>query len=570
MRLKDAIAYRPECNKRWAMLAEWRRCRSNLSSIQEGLPIQLTWDSSLFPSYLEAYIAFELLQRAIVPTFVTIREESSGATSNQQEPCRPFSASHVGIYIRRAKEIKPGQEDIFINSITDLSKRYSLLICLIAVSPSVLANPQGESRLVEAAANWPSNILFVYVSSFLLSQGVSMENVIDIKDHSGLGLIGPVYALLASSLADWIRESLIRDIKCVIVDADNTLWAGIAGSDDYLNQVLGNPDETSGIKEFHSYLVSLRQKGLLLALVSKNNRADIEQILKRNSEIQIRMSDFVLSEIGWDPKGKLVERVRRRLSLADNELFVLDDDSSVLLEIRTSHPRSLCFRVSEDKSKAIENLNEIGLGKRQYTTKEDELRTRYYIEEAEREKMRSLTASPNDFLIRLELKVIVRSAVEADIDRLEQLSQRTHQFNVTGIYLDARKWRERIDDKNYVCLVAELSDRFGNYGLVGVCLIHLRDLCAEIESLMISCRAIGKGVESAILRESVNRCVNRRVETLSGSILNTPRNYPCREVYKDHGFTLVEQNVWRVSLSADHMRFPGLLYFKSLDVINNP
>lgn len=319
------------------------------------------------------------------------------------------------------------------------------------------------------------------------------------SDTGGMPLTPEGYAAVASDLmrvADMWRR---KPVKVIAVDADNTLWEGIIGEDG-MEGIRLSPERL----RFQDKLLELQHKGLILALVTKNNRDDVLRVLNEHPDMRLRKDHFVAIKADWGPKSQAILTLSVELNLGLESFLFLDDLEMELAEVRSGCPEVACVRVpaSQELDRWIQNLWLLDVGE---ATAVDKQRTEMYRNQVQRDSFMRERGSLAAFLSGLELEVEPSDATLEDLDRAHQLSSRTNQFNSSGwrpSLLELQEWVRKPDRK---IILYRVRDRFGDYGICGTafCEPDGRDLL--VKNLLLSCRAMGRGVEHAMLRQLAKR-----------------------------------------------------------------
>ena len=365
--------------------------------------------------------------------------------------------------------------------------------------------------------------IFVYdFNSFLARNG---KDAIWNTKYAALGdlRIHPdAFPRLAYDISRFAVAATGATKKCVILDGDDTLWKGIVGEDGTLAIV---PNIT-----LQQLLLELSKKGTLLALNSKNNFDDVVEVLERHPDMLLHKSDFANLKINWDSKDSNITAIARELRLGTDS-FVFVDDSPFEREIvRTSLPE-VAVIAPEDLA-MYPGFHTFGV------TAEDTRRGEMYTEEIKRKELESSTASVDDFIRKLGLEVAIAPAIQETIPRISQLTQKTNQFNMTT---------RRYTDVDIISKLAQgwniwsvsAHDRFGEYGIIGVCMVEPLADVWRIDNLLLSCRILGRKVEDIVMVYLCNEAEKRGIKKITGDFIPTQKNAPAASFFSSAGFRLV-------------------------------
>jgi len=342
-------------------------------------------------------------------------------------------------------------------------------------------------------------------------------------------------ALLAEVYADIIFvESWLKPVKVVVADLDNTLWSGVIGEgavDHFLDR--------------QKTLRLARTKGILLAINSKN---DSKNVHWRGGILDD--SDFVSKQINWDPKPQNMMLIQKELNLKFRNFLFLDDRAEEREMVQLSIPDVLCLDAESDDTwrrlalwaNIAKNSGEID-------------RTEMYKQRAEREQFTNLEIDPGALMAQLGLEVRVREAKQQELPRVTELINRTSQFNCCDSRVTFREIQNRSKDGGWKIYIADARDRFGEMGIVSVLVARVGNEFVDIDAFVLSCRVFGYGMETAVLKRLAG---DYKEVPIRGRIIETSVNDPCRNVYKDHGFSDEGNNVWLLHPKSEIILKPWL------------
>lgn len=342
----------------------------------------------------------------------------------------------------------------------------------------------------------------------------------------------PMYAALGTVTARKISARLRPPVKVIVLDADNTLWGGVCGEDGAGQVRLDGPWRAMG-----EFMVARHDAGMLLCLCSKNQSADVERVFaERSAEMALKRSHFAGWKVNWEPKSANIRGLAADLNLGLDSFVFLDDNPAEIAEVAANCPGVLALRLPADPDEISAFLGHLWPLDSAGETKEDASRTAFYRQESERRQLLRAAPSYADFLRGLELKVEIAEAIGDDLERVSQLTKRTNQFNANPVRLSEGELARRIEG-GATCLTVRVADRFGDYGLVGAAVYHgaAGGRSLQVEWFMLSCRAMGKGVERAMLIELGRRARMLRLESIEFSHLHTDRNEPLRRFFTEIG-----------------------------------
>ncbi|MDB1089346.1 HAD-IIIC family phosphatase [Streptomyces sp. ACA25] len=342
---------------------------------------------------------------------------------------------------------------------------------------------------------------------------------------------------LARQVGHLARGLCGRLRKCLVLDLDGTLWGGTLAESgaDGLEMAQGYRGEAH--RGFQRAVAQLASQGVLLAVCSKNDPEEVAEVLRTHPDLLLREDAFVTVLADWSPKVDTIATIADRIGIGTDSLVFVDDNSTEAGLVRSGRPEIAVIEVdAADPAGHASRLLADGWFDTTEITEEDRQRAGRYRTEARRAEFRSGFSSLQDYLAELETRVEIFEPGEGDIARLAQLTQRTNQFNLTTRRLDAAGVRTAVTDPDSVVAPVRVSDRFGRHGVVGVLFARRHGTELVIDNLVMSCRVLGRGIESAWLGELLRWAAAGGLTAVTGSYRPTPRNGRVADLYPDHGF----------------------------------
>jgi FkbH-like protein len=367
--------------------------------------------------------------------------------------------------------------------------------------------------------------------------------------------------VLAGLAREYLRfvkpyKGLIR--KCIVLDLDNTLWGGVIGEDGLEGIQIGTTAPGNAFRAFQRELERLWQRGILLAVCSKNNPEDALSVFAQHPDMVLKLSHFAAQRINWQSKPQNVREIAQELNIGLDSLVFLDDNPVERARMRAELPQVLTPELPTDPAYYRPALLDLGVFDALALTEEDLHRNRFYVEEKARQEFQSsfeATGSVEDYLASLEIRIEIAAANAVSMPRIAQLTSKTNQFNLT-----TRRYSEaQLDDlqaKGGVVYTARVKDRFGDNGLTGVIIATPKDAETwEIDNLLMSCRVLDRGVEASLVTQAGRLALSRGATALQGRFLPTTKNAPARDCYQRLGFTLIERDaggneLWQLDVTS--------------------
>ena len=325
--------------------------------------------------------------------------------------------------------------------------------------------------------------------------------------------------------------------KLVILDLDNTLWGGIVGEDGSSGLVLGGHDPSGeALVDFQRELKSLTKRGVILAIVSKNEESIALDAIEHHPEMILRLDDFAGWRINWRDKAENIVELVNELQLQLGATVFIDDSPMERDRVRKALPDVLVPEWPNDKRLYAEALLHLDCFSKPRISIEDRLRPRMYVAERRRSRLRQAVHSIDDWRRSLSIAVQVERLDEINLPRAAQLLNKTNQLNLTSRRLTEAEISEWISDERRVFWTFRVSDKFGESGLTGLLSLEWEGRQATIVDFVLSCRVIGRCIEETMLHIAVLWARGKTLETVRAVYTPTPKNKPCLDFFRRSGF----------------------------------
>jgi FkbH-like protein len=338
--------------------------------------------------------------------------------------------------------------------------------------------------------------------------------------------------------------------KCVVLDCDNTLWGGTVGEDGINNLQLGDEFPGTAFRDFQRLLLYWRGQGILLALSSKNNEADVWEVFEKHSGMLLKREHISAYQINWNPKSDNIIHIAGALNIGVDSLVFIDDNPMEIDYMRAARPEVSCVLVPEDPADILETMQSLTLFDRLEVTQEDRQRAELMRAEQQRAAL-STSLSQDEFRKNLGLRIDFFGAQPEDLERIAQLINKTNQFNLTTIRRSVDEVRVLAHSLPHRIFGIRVSDKFGEYGLTGVVIAEMTPGSEEmtIDTFLLSCRVLGRGVETALLAALAEEARIEGAQNLVASFIATAKNAPAASFLPDHGFRMETEPRWRIAVS---------------------
>ncbi len=329
------------------------------------------------------------------------------------------------------------------------------------------------------------------------------------------------FAALATTIARKLHAARAHRYKVIALDCDETLWQGVCGEDG---------PEGVRVDENHralqDFMLAEREAGMLLCLCSKNNAEDVYETFRAHPGMPLTIDQMAGVRLNWEPKSENLRALAEELDLALDSFILVDNSATECAEVAAGSPEVLTVPLPADAREFAGYLDHIWAFDRWGTTAEDRTRASMYAQQAERTRAEQQSASLEEFLASLNLQVRIAPMQEGQLARVAQLTVRTSQMNFTSVRRDESAIRNLLQSGGYECLVVSVDDRFGSYGLTGVMLLRTVPEALVVDTFLLSCRALGRGVEHRMLARIGEIARERRLAKVEIPFAPTPRNRP--------------------------------------------
>lgn len=332
-----------------------------------------------------------------------------------------------------------------------------------------------------------------------------------------------------------IAAEKISPKKCVVLDLDNTLWGGIIGEDGLGGIELGDDFPGKAYRDFQRYLMHLKSKGVMLAVASRNNPEDAYEVFDKHDAMVLSRKDIAAFEIHWESKVESIKRVAKKLNIGLDALVFVDDNPKEIGEVSERLPEVACVTVPEEIAYLPGLLAETDLFDFAEVTDEDRRRAEMMAADNIRQQAQE-TMSEDDFRKSLNLKIDVFAAQKQHLARITQLINKTNQFNLTTLRRTQDEVEAFADSKDTLVLGMDIKDKYGDYGLVGVAILKKQNKVCIIDTLLMSCRVLGRGAEATFIAKLAEAAKTLNCDELRGKYIPTQKNAMVKDLYQRFDF----------------------------------
>lgn len=351
----------------------------------------------------------------------------------------------------------------------------------------------------------------------------------------------PLSPKLALQFKQWFMNQIeaieLKRKKCIVLDLDNTLWGGILGEDGINGINLGEAYPGNAFQDFQKFLLNLSKNGIILTICSKNNESDVLEVWESNPNMILKKEHFATYRINWNNKADNIREIAEELNIGLDSMVFVDDNPTErelvkqmlpMVEVPDfpKHP----YLYPEFAQNLVDNYFRIYA-----LTNEDLSKTRQYKENAERAQFKQSFTNYQDYLKSLEMELTIERLSDFNIARFAQMTQKTNQFNLT-----TKRYTEtdlKVKEAGGSLLYGlRVKDKFGDNGLTGLIIIDIEGQNAGIDSLLLSCRILGKEIEFEFVNYVISILKNKGINTLSAHYSKTNKNSQVSDFYDKLGF----------------------------------
>lgn len=373
---------------------------------------------------------------------------------------------------------------------------------------------------------------------------VGVDNSVDFRQFQSAKALYSVdfFKAYAEAVMPAFMAATGRAKKVLVLDCDNTLWSGVLGEDGIGGIEMSDATiKGKSFREVQTILKGYRTEGILLALCSKNNSNEIDEVLNHHKDMVLTESDLVARRVNWEDKATNLRELSAELNLGLDSFVFVDDSPFEIGLVTKALPQVKCMQVPQNISEYPALMRRL---RREFfnlsRTAEDDRKTEMYREEQQRKNQAGRFDTIDEYLASLGLKLKVLWDTDIPISRAAQMTQKTNQFNLTTKRYTEAEIQRMANDPSYSLATFSVSDRYGDYGVTGLAIIQRAKELPEsglIDTLLMSCRVIGRKIEHKFFDEVVRNLHDNGIQKLNAEYLATSKNSQVANLYDDLGFT---------------------------------
>lgn len=385
----------------------------------------------------------------------------------------------------------------------------------------------------------------------LLQNRYGLSLVFDPKMYVSSSMVYSIDFLpaVAKNSVDIIKAISGSLKKCLIVDLDNTMWGGIIGDDGIENIQIGDLGIGKAFTEFQHWLKQLKQRGIILAVCSKNTEHIAKEPFEKHPDMVLTLDDFAVFVANWNTKIDNIRYIQSVLNIGFDSIVFCDDNPAEREIVRTYIQDITVPELPEDPAEYLPYLRSLNLFETATYSHEDTKRTKLYQQEAKRMDVHAEFNNEDDFLKSLNMVSSAQPFNSFTIPRVAQLTQRSNQFNLRTVRYSEEEIKEISRSRKYFSLSFTLKDKFGDYGLISVVILKKEEKALIIDTWIMSCRVLKRNMEHFVLTNIVELARNNGFGYIIGEYLPTPKNELVKDHYKDLGF-MPENDKWKLDIGS--------------------
>ena len=384
---------------------------------------------------------------------------------------------------------------------------------------------------------------------------VGLENFYDEEKNFLAKTLYSEYALnvISKELAKQIY--VIQNVrkKCLVLDLDNTLWGGVLGEEGPFSIKLGNSFQGEKFTKFQKYIKDLLNKGIILAILSKNNLDDVKQCFKKNTNMILNFSDFTSYRINWREKYLNMNEIVSELNIGKDSIVFFDDSKFERDQMKKMNPEINVIDVPNDVSNYIESIEDTGYFLSQKIINEDIKKKDQYQIVTKFNRSKAKFKDIESFLKSLKMNLRISKINNKNFDRCVQMSNKTNQFNLTNLRFTQNSLKNYLKKNKTISLVGSLEDKFGNHGITSMLIARQSKKKYIIDSFLLSCRIFGRKVENTLLVELIKKIKNKTT-ILDGVFIKSKKNQEFANFYIDNGFKKKSNKIFEKKINKNNYK----------------
>jgi FkbH-like protein len=409
-------------------------------------------------------------------------------------------------------------------------------------------NYNGQARIIDEVNTGLINIVKEISNVFVLdiSRLAGYYGVEKFYDKKQWYIAKNPYSLVGNKAIILETKKILNAIngktkKCLVLDCDNTLWGGIIGEAGIENIQINNSYPGNIYLDLQQQILNLYSRGIILAINSKNNPEDVMEVLRNHPSMLLKEKHFASIYANWNNKAENLKAIAEELNIGLDSMVFVDDSDFECSFVKEVLPEVSVICLPKDRTQYASIFATSGYFDSFSFSKEDQKRGELYINDISRKKESKKYTDLDSFYRSLDMEITIFPSDKFTIPRVSQLSQRTNQFNLTTKRYSEDEIKNMTFSDDFIVLCLKMNDKFGDLGIVGVCIVKLKTSEALIDTFFMSCRIINRGVETAFLKSALNRIFEKGITSVKASFIKTKKNILVESFYDSMGFDLTQK-----------------------------
>lgn len=393
----------------------------------------------------------------------------------------------------------------------------------------------------------------------MLQQKIGADNLHDHRTYY-VGKL-PVPTKLLPNAAALVLDTVLSIRggvhKCVITDLDNTLWGGVIGDDGIENIQIGELGEGQAYSALQRWLKELKERGIILAVCSKNEEATAKEPFEKHPEMILHLDDIAMFVANWHDKASNIQYIRQTLNIGMDSIVFLDDNPFERNLVKESFPDIFVPELPEDATEYLPYLQSLNLFETASFSEEDSMRTGQYQAEISRNTEKERFVNYDDYLEALKMEAVAANFDVFHRPRIAQLTQRSNQFNLRTVRYTESDVKSLSESDEFITLYFTLKDKYGDHGLISVVVLKKLDEALFVEEWLMSCRVLKRGTEEMVCNTIIDCAKRHGYEKVIGEYIPTAKNKMVENLYLDMGFSVLGNNRFEVYVDdfVEHATF---------------
>ena len=386
------------------------------------------------------------------------------------------------------------------------------------------------------------NTKVIDIEKFL--KNIDSNEIMDMKYYYLYNLI--INPKFKEQFAEFINYEIEKYVgyrkKCLVLDLDNTLWSGIIGEDGIQNVKMNGDYPGNCYADFQSLIQEMKKNGIILCIASKNNKEDVDLLFEKRKDMILKKDDFVIIEASWNPKNEMILSIAKRLNISISDMVFIDDNPAerelvkeLLSEVVVLDFPEEPYLLSEYYKKEFKKYFSIDK-----LTKDDNEKTKQYKAKIEADELKNSISSIDEYIEKLKMEISFEEINENNQTRIVELINKSNQFNLTT----KRYSNTEIENmkSNAMIYAVRVKDKFDDLGIVGVSIINTSLEIPEIDEFLLSCRVIGRKIESKFLEFLLEKLKEKNYEQVKAKYIRTLKNGQVQDFYLNEKFDIIQKN----------------------------